>query len=31
LSVVAGELIRGRYHRLSRGVIDVVRDLFSPA
>jgi glycosyltransferase involved in cell wall biosynthesis len=29
--VVAGELIRGRYHRLSRGVIDVVRDLFSPA
>ncbi len=29
--VVAGELVRGRYHRLSRGVIDVVRDLFSPA
>lgn len=29
--VVAGELFRGRYHRLSRGVIDVVRDLFSPA
>ena len=28
---VAGELIRGRYHRLSRGLIDVVRDLFSPA
>ena len=29
--VVVRELIRGRYHRLSRGVIDVVRDLFSPA
>jgi glycosyltransferase involved in cell wall biosynthesis len=28
---VLGELFAGRYHRLSRGLIDVVRDLFSPS
>ena len=28
---VLGELFAGRYHRLSRGFIDVVRDSFSPS